>query len=145
MPHAFCRISNPAVLKRWWIFNFVGLLGVGVQLSSLAALHGLAGLHYLPATALAVECAVLHNFLWHERWTWADRSSRTVRQSLTRLFRFHLANGAISLGTNLCLMRFLVDGLGVPYLSANLLSITLCSVANFLTSDRYVFARDRIR
>src|SRR5436190_21825889 len=32
-----------------------------------------AGLPYLLATALAVEGAILHNFVWHERWTWADR------------------------------------------------------------------------
>jgi putative flippase GtrA len=28
---------------------------------------------YLAATALAVEAAVVHNFFWHERFTWADR------------------------------------------------------------------------
>ena len=35
------------------------------------ALHAAA----LPATAIGVELAVLHNFLWHERWTWGDRGS----------------------------------------------------------------------
>ncbi len=38
-----------------------------------AALTLLLGPHYLVATALAVEMAVLHNFFWHRRWTWADR------------------------------------------------------------------------
>jgi len=35
-------------------------------MSVLAAL-GRIGVGYLAATAIAVECAVLHNFLWHER------------------------------------------------------------------------------
>jgi putative flippase GtrA len=117
----------------------VGILGIGIQLATLAALHGWAGLHYLPATALAVESAVLHNFAWHEHWTWADRPSRTLRESLARLIRFNLTNGAISIGSNLLLMSLLVDGLGIPYLPANLLAITLCSIVNFLASDRYVF------
>ena len=31
-------------------------------------------MHYLPATALAVEATtVLHSFVWHQRWTWRDR------------------------------------------------------------------------
>jgi len=126
-------------LKRWCVFNAVGILGIGIQLATLAVLHGWAGLHYLPATALAVESAVLHNFAWHERWTWADRPSRTLRESLARLIRFNLTNGAISIGSNLLLMILLVDQIGIPYLPANLLAITLCSIVNFLASDRYVF------
>ena len=53
-------------------FVWVGVGGFVVQ---GLALHGLAaaGLPYPLATALAVEAAILHNFLWHERWTWADR------------------------------------------------------------------------
>ncbi len=137
------HFADSALMKRWWIFNFVGFLGVGIQLAALAVLHGWAGLHYLPATAFAVECAVFHNFVWHECWTWADRRSRSVRGFFTRLIRFNLANGAISIGSNLFLMRLLVGALGVPYLSANLLSISLCSIANFLTSDRYVFLPGR--
>ena len=50
----------------------MGLIGFALQLGVLALLLRL-GLHYLAATALAVELAVLHNFAWHERWTWRDR------------------------------------------------------------------------
>ena len=60
-------------LTRWLAFNGVGALGVIVQLAVLALLvHG-ASVHYLVATAIAVEAAVLHNFAWHQRWTWRDR------------------------------------------------------------------------
>jgi putative flippase GtrA len=60
------------LFTRWAAFNAVGLAGVAVQLACLALLVH-AGSHYLAATALAVEAAVLHNFLWHQRWTWRDR------------------------------------------------------------------------
>jgi len=58
---------------RWLKFNLVGGMGMVVQLFVLVLRK--AGLHvdYLIATALAVETAVVHNFLWHERVTWADR------------------------------------------------------------------------
>ena len=30
--------------------------------------------NYLMATLVAVEAAILSNFVWHYRWTWRDRS-----------------------------------------------------------------------
>ena len=45
---------------RWLKFNFVGLLGIGVQLLALALLTSWLHVNYLLATALAVEAAVVH-------------------------------------------------------------------------------------
>jgi putative flippase GtrA len=57
---------------RWLKFNLVGTLGFAVQLGCLKLLLHFQ-MNYLAATALAVEIAVLHNFVWHERFTWKDR------------------------------------------------------------------------
>jgi putative flippase GtrA len=54
---------------RWIAFMTVGLGGFIVQLAAVTLLAR-AGLADAPATALAVELAILHNFVWHERWTW---------------------------------------------------------------------------
>ena len=62
---------------RWLKFNLVGGIGIGVRLAALALLVGLLKMNYLWATALAVEAAVLHNFVWHERYTWRDRTRAT--------------------------------------------------------------------
>ena len=61
-------------VNRWTMFASVGALGLVVQLASLGALTWIARWGYLPATVAAVEIAVIHNFLWHERWTWRDRT-----------------------------------------------------------------------
>jgi dolichol-phosphate mannosyltransferase len=105
-----------------------------------------AGLHYLAATALAVELAVLHNFAWHERWTWRDRPAGRVGPStglragrLQRFWLFHAANGLVSLAGNLVLMRLLVGLFGMPHLPANLLSVLACALVNYTASDRLVF------
>lgn len=127
------------MLRRWIKFNSVGAMGIVVQVVLLGAFAGPVGLHYLLATALAVEAAVLHNFVWHERWTWRDRSSLDGRRALGRLVRFNLTNGAFSILGNLIFMRVLVGSLGVHYLLANLITIAICSVLNFLVSDRFVF------
>jgi putative flippase GtrA len=98
-----------------------------------------AGLNYLTATALAVEATVVHNFLWHERYTWADRVQPSWSKSLRRLARFNLTNGAVSLAGNVVLMKIIVSFEPVHYLAANGIAIVLCSLLNFLVSNEYVF------
>ena len=117
-------------------FNVVGAIGIVVQMAALAALRGGLHLHYLAATALAVEIAVLHNFVWHERWTWSDRAGPGIA---ARLVRFHLGNGLVSLAVNLGLMRLLVGQFGMQYLLANLLAIGAGAIANFAISNWLVF------
>ena len=39
-------------------------------MGSFALLFGALHENYMAATALAVEPAVLHNFVWHEMYTW---------------------------------------------------------------------------
>jgi putative flippase GtrA len=131
--------EHRAQLRRWLAFNFVGGLGILIQLSTLAALTAGAGLNYLLATGLGVEAAVLHNFVWHERWTWRDRAGQDKPGCWRRLLRFQITNGALSLGGNLVLMQILVTTRAMNYTLANVVSITLCSILNFLASDRLVF------
>jgi putative flippase GtrA len=134
--------GQPAQQKigwRWLKFNFVGGIGIVVQLCALWIFT--RGLHsnYLVATVLAVETTVLHNFLWHQRFTWADRMQGQWRDSALRLLQFNLTNGAVSILGNVILMRALVGGLHLPILLANAVSIASCSLANFLLSETYVF------
>ena len=126
---------------RWLAFNWVGLLGFGVQLSTLVALTGWLELHYLVATAVAVEAAILHNFVWHERWTWSDRRSRSAMLAVGRLARFNAGTAITSIGGNLLLMWLLVGSFGLHYAVANVLSVTLASLANFILCDLLVFPR----
>jgi len=178
---------------RWCKFNFVGGIGIVVQFAVLFFLKSVLHLNYLVATALAVEIAVLHNFLWHERFTWVDRLTPAQKQTsgakaptkensfiatlkrcatqnrahwgrcrpatknrdwwghsgcaaqnprgsgFARLVRFHLGNGLVSIVGNVALMKLMVGEGHVNYLAANVIAIALCSVANFLVSDRWVF------
>jgi dolichol-phosphate mannosyltransferase len=132
-------------MRRWIAFSLVGVLGILIQLSTLAVLTDWLGLHYLLATGLAVEVALLHNFAWHESWTWADRSRGDKKGVWRRLVRFHFANGALSIAGNIILMRFFAGTLAVSLTVANALSITLCSILNFFASDQLVFQGTRGR
>lgn len=133
-------MNLPGFLRRWLRFSAVGAIGIVVQTGALALFKGLLHIDYMVATALAVETAVLHNFVWHEHWTWKDRTA-THRGALGRLIRFNLSNGLISIAVNLIFMRVLVGRFHVPYMAANFVGIAAGALANYLASDRLVFGK----
>ena len=124
----------------WIKFNVVGVLGFALQSGVLFVLtHSVHRFSYLAATAAAVELAVLNNFVWHQRWTWSDRPSATMRETLLRLAKFNITNGLVSLAGNLVLMSILVGQVGLPIAGANVVSVVACAIFNFILADRIVF------
>jgi dolichol-phosphate mannosyltransferase len=130
-------------LRRFWRFNLVGAAGIAVQLASLAALTA-AGLHYLPATIIAVAAALAHNFEGHRHWTWADRPGAAGRWPIGFL-RFAGANGMVSWIGNPLLTALLIEWLALPVVAANAAAIAALSLINFRLGDRCVFARGPTR
>jgi putative flippase GtrA len=122
-------------------FNAVGIAGTVVQLVMLAILVSGLRVNTLVATVLAVETAILHNFAWHERYTWRDRPSGG---RIGRLLRFNFTTGALSIVSNVVLMGLLVSRLHLPYLPANLLAIIATSLLNYFVADRFVFTAERL-
>ena len=125
-------------LRRWLAFNAVGTMGVAVQLAVLLSLTEALGLNYLVATVLAVESAILHNFVWHECWTWRDRGPG-IHGRWTRLACFNLVTGSLSISSNVVFTALYANTLGVHYAIANLMAIATCSLLTFVANDRFVF------
>ncbi|HEY0875397.1 MAG TPA: GtrA family protein [Vicinamibacterales bacterium] len=123
---------------RWVRFNLVGIAGVVVQLGVLAALVRWLEAPLTLAIVLAVEAAVIHNFLLHQRWTWKDRPSPGAAETLRRLVRFHAANGLVSLAGNLAITVALTR-VGLHPVAANLAAIIVCSCLNFSAGEWLVF------
>jgi dolichol-phosphate mannosyltransferase len=81
------------LLNAWWIrlytyrtfvkFSLVGLLGVTVNVGCFTALLSL-GLNKYLASPIAIEVAILWNFLCHNAWTlrWRDTTDGTPMQGL---------------------------------------------------------------
>lgn len=130
------RSPKLQMLGRWAKFNAVGALGVEVQLAGLWLCQSGLHWHYLFATGLAVEAAVVHNFIWHVRFTWRDRPPQN---NLARFLKFQTTTGLFSIAGNLLLMEALVSGVRLNYLLANCITIATCSLLNFIASDRFVF------
>jgi putative flippase GtrA len=117
-------------------------MGMIVQLAALALISRWSAGHYLYATAAALELTVLHNFVWHQHYTWRDRRGNSPLRD--QLWRFHFSNGLISLLGNLAIMRILVREARLPLLLANGTAILCCSIVNFLLGNKWAFAARKI-
>ena len=122
---------------RAWKFLFVGALGALVNLSLLFLLSATAGLPRSLAWLLAAEAAVLHNFIWHQTFTWRDRRGAGAGAWLRPATTFHLSvagtvavNGAIFA---------LLSIAGTPLLLAGAAGIGGATALNFIAGDVWVF------
>ena len=124
-------------IRRWGVFNLVGLGGFLLQIAIIALLTRGYGWSSITATAVALELAALQNFLGHSRWTWGDAPPAGARQWLTRFGRYQAAKTA-SLAANLAITSLLAY-LGLPPEVSNSAAVLICAIPNYLVSERFVF------
>ncbi|MCL4467262.1 MAG: GtrA family protein [Chloroflexi bacterium] len=120
-------MSRSAItVERFLKFALVGISGLLVNTGVLYLGHEVGGLPLVLASALAVETAIVNNYLWNNLWTFSRRSF-TIRQ----FFRFNL----VSLGglvISVALLYAFVQFFGLYYLAANLLAVGMTTGWNFL-------------
>jgi dolichol-phosphate mannosyltransferase len=119
-------------IGRFLRFCTVGLSGVFVNEGALKFFTEISGLYYVYSSVLAVEIAIISNFLFNEFWTFRDRSSRQpgIVKCLRRFFKFNLvcALGAI---LNVTVLWALTDLAGLYYLISNLVGIGVSTLWNY--------------
>jgi putative flippase GtrA len=115
-----------------------GVAGFVLQIAVLAVLIAL-NVQYLLATALAVELAIVINFLWHERWTWQDRPARNDRERWLRLVRYNAMTGITSIVGSLVVTGLLVESLSMSPVVANIISVMALGALNFAGAETLVF------
>ncbi|SPE37627.1 GtrA family protein [Candidatus Sulfopaludibacter sp. SbA6] len=124
---------------RFGRFSLTGVLGAALQVMLFALLMKCFHLPGVAATPIAVEMVLLNNYFWHERFTWRDRGCVGLRHRAIRLWRFHAANGLVSLAGNTVLTYCMVQKLKAPALPSAVAAIAVCAPINFLVADRWVF------
>jgi dolichol-phosphate mannosyltransferase len=117
-------------------FGAVGAGGTLVNSVALWLLVRQAGLAVAPASLLATELAIIHNFLLNDRWTF--RAQARQRTWPRRLLRF---NG-VSLG-GLCITVGVVFSATtmahLPLIPANLLASGVVMIWNYLINSRWTW------
>ena len=122
-------------MKRFIKFSVVGLSGTLVNMA-VYALAVNSGLYYLLAAIISFLFAVTNNFYWNFRWTFKGQAAFRSRRNI--YFRF-LAVSVLNLGINLLLLRLFVETLAMDKTLAQLVSIGLVSILNFLMNSRFTF------
>ena len=119
-------------LRRFLQFGLVGASGLVVDMGVLYLLFDLLDLGLTRSAVVAAELAIVNNFFWNDRWTFADRSrqQRRRRQTLKRFLKFNLICG-LGLLLKVGLLNLFFNGLGWNAYGANLLAIVLVTVWNF--------------
>lgn len=132
------RLSSSPGARRLGAFNAVGLAGFLIQLGLLSWLTRIGGWDYLPASILAMQAAITHNYVAHSRWTWADRPAATRREQYVRPLRYQAAK-TVSLLLNVFLTTMFVGTAGLTPELATVIAVCACAALNYTMADRMVF------
>jgi putative flippase GtrA len=122
-------------MNRFLKFSLGGTLGFVIQVAAVALLTSW-GLHYLAATAIGVELAIIVNFAWHRSRTWVDRPPADI---VGQLLRFNALTAATSIAGSVMVAAVLVESLALSPILANVVSVAVLSVINFIGADTLVF------
>tara|TARA_B100000315_G_scaffold23990_1_gene20747 strand:+ start:2385 stop:4049 length:1665 start_codon:yes stop_codon:yes gene_type:complete len=122
--------------QRFMKFNLVGLIGVAVNELILILLAG-QGMYYLFSGILAVEVAILSNFILNDAWTFKDRRSGHM---LVRLLRFNSLM-LIGLLINLIILFFITEYVGLHFTVSNLIGIGIASIARYFLSLKWAWLK----
>ena len=135
-------IWRPTGLGRFVRFCLVGSSGVVVNMGILWLLKSSGTLGTLRAGAVAVECAIINNFLWNEVWTFCDRSQAhpRLRDRLRRLAHFNVICG-VGAAFQLGILWALAIKLHWHYLLANLLGIAVVTLWNYGLNMTWTWTR----
>lgn len=119
-------------IGRFFRFCAVGLSGVFVNEGALTFFTEVGGLYYVYASVVAVEMAIVNNFLFNELWTFHDRSSQQPG-IVNRFRRFCKFNVICALGAvlNVAVLWALTDLAGLYYLISNLVGIGVATLWNY--------------
>lgn len=119
-------------------YCFVGASGVFVNMGVLVILTRFFHLAIEYASPIAIETAIISNFVLNNIWTFR---SRTVETSLIKRFiRFHMV--ALTAGlVNYTTLLFLVYGLDLLDIIANLIGIAAAMMVNYLLNSRWTWKK----
>ncbi len=126
------NIFQPRILK----FAVVGLSGVIVNMGLLYLLTRFGGLYYIVSSVIAIEVSILTNFVLNDIWTWKDREKKSYWK---RMLQYHISVGITAVLANWLLLIFFTEAVGLHYMLANLIGISVGMLFNYTLNDLWTF------
>jgi dolichol-phosphate mannosyltransferase len=126
-------------VRRLSKFLVVGASGVVVNNVTLFTLYQFLRFPLVLASGAAAVVAIGNNFLWNDRWTFAQQHT-AMSAAIRRFARFGVASlGGLVLTT--LTLWLLVNEFGLHYLIANLVAISAGTASNFLINSRWTYGK----
>ena len=129
-------IRSGRISSCFYKFAVVGALGTLLNLLLMSFMVEVFATGLLPASVLAIEISIIHNFLFNNFWTFDRQRSEG---SLTKRFLHFNLLSCGSLVINVAVTAVLIR-IGVWYLFAQAIGIATAFTSNYLISTRLVFS-----
>ena len=138
------RTAIPLLFRgtRYMVVSWVGML---VNTACLYLFKGVLGIPIIPASMMAIEIAIIHNFVWYRNWAWGDRreQQRERLPFFRQLLLYNVATGLVDLIVNVSILWLLYRVFGVYYLIANIIGMILGPFIKFWLNEKIIFKETR--
>lgn len=128
-----------AALKRDFLrlikFSIVGTIGAGINTWFLWLFTDVVGLFYLYSSAIAIEIAIILQFLMNDRWTFKEKRTTHVEQFFKRIIKSNIWRSG-GLVVNIGVLYLLTEYVGVYYLLSNIAGIICAFLLNYIFESR---------
>jgi dolichol-phosphate mannosyltransferase len=128
--------------KRVFKFGLVGISGIVVNLGILYFLVEFLLVNKDLASTVAIEFAILNNFLWNDLWTFPSDENRKLPNRWHRLVAFNIVSAGGAL-INLGIFVILTKWFAVYYMAAQFIGILIGFIWNFMVNRRFTWTRNQ--
>jgi dolichol-phosphate mannosyltransferase len=137
------RTAIPLLFRgtRYMVVSWIGMV---VNTACLYLFKGVLRIPIIPASMMAIEIAIIHNFVWYRNWAWRDRREQKTQLPFFRqLLLYNVATGLVDLLVNVSILWLLYRFFGVYYLIANIIGMILGPFIKFWLNDKIIFKEKR--
>jgi dolichol-phosphate mannosyltransferase len=131
--------SNETLFFRLVKFGIVGTSGVIVNQCVLVL--ATKYIDYRIGSLIAIETAIVSNFLLNYHWTWNDRKLEAIKDKTTAFIKFNLTSFTTAFLVNWTILVYLTEIVHVKYWTANLAGILVAAAINFCIGNFWVFKK----
>lgn len=127
-------------VKKFVKFCIVGGTGVFVNLGMALILKNLFEIDYRISAFIAIQTAIVNNFIWNYLWTWKEMKTEEIYSLLMMFVKFYVSSGITAVVVNMGILVFLKEVACLNWLISHIIGIGFGTIANFLISHFWTFS-----
>lgn len=122
-------------IPRLFKFSLVGAAGAIVNTSLLYILTEFCRLYYLVSSIIALEIAIVFQFVANDFWTFREKRSSSLSVFFQRLLKSNLWR-LLGIAVNIFILYSLTEFLGLYYILSNIAGIFCAFALNYTLESR---------